>query len=129
MCTRIRPSLIRRVTCLATLWQWLFSRIGPVIRVVVVEQKLESEFLRVLGEGDGVVQIVWQFGRRVKQPEPHPGWTSLRRRIILDQILSLAILSTMGAVVGLITAVFGNVLNFIYLKFIKKTKANGHSAP
>jgi hypothetical protein len=41
----------------------LLARIGPRVGIVVVEQKMITQFLGVFGERDGVFEIVGQFRR------------------------------------------------------------------
>ena len=51
-----------------SLWDRLLARIRPIIRVVVIEQKLESQLLGVLCERNRVFEIIGQLRRGVKQP-------------------------------------------------------------
>ena len=37
-----------------------------------VEEKFETVFMRLLGERQGVFQVVGQIGRRVEEPQPDP---------------------------------------------------------
>ena len=50
----------------------LLAGVGPGVGVVVVQQELEAQLLRVLGQGDGVFEVVRQPGRRVEQAQANP---------------------------------------------------------
>src|SRR5208282_1149319 len=40
--------------------------------IVKIEEKMKTEFLRRLSQGDCVLQIIGEFFRRVKNAQPHP---------------------------------------------------------